>query len=100
MSLDPLRYVDLQLEVLKQLARNNDRFLDSIPNDSRYSGMRQAATQIRQQDRGTFEMAERNVRDALDRERGHLQPGDDRRSQAIEDRYQQLEEYRRRFYGG
>jgi hypothetical protein len=98
--MDPLRYVDLQLEVLNQLSRNNDRFLNSIPNDAQYSGMRQAAVQVRDQDRQSFARAEHNVRDALERERGHLQPGDDRRRQAIDERFRELDEYRRRFNGG
>ena len=97
--MDPLRYVDLQLEICHQLARNNDRYLSSLPNDSRYNGMRQAAAQIQQQDRETFEMASRNAKDALERERAYLGPGDDRRRQAVEDRFQQLEEFRRAFYG-
>ena len=107
-NLDPLRYVDLQLEVLKQLSRKNDRFLDSIPFDPRYKPMHDAANQIRQQDRDTFRKSERNVKDALDREaryagmsgeRVTARHGDAnfRRQEDIAQRYRQLEDFRRSF---
>jgi hypothetical protein len=107
-NLDPLRYVDLQLEILKQLARNNDRYLDSVPFDPRYKPMRDAAEQIRRQDRETFRISERKVRDGLDTEARYAGMSGSRitarygdpnyvRQQAIADRYKQLEEYSRQF---
>jgi len=107
-NLDPMRYVDLQLEVLRQLAGKNDRFLDSIPFDPRYKPMREAADQIRRQDRDSFRNAERNVKDALDREAGYLGMSggrvtarygdpDYRRQESVADRYKELEDLRRHF---
>jgi hypothetical protein len=107
-NLDPMRYVDLQLEVLRQLSRKNDRYLDSIPYDPRYKPIRDAAEQIRRQDRDTYRQAERNVKDALDQEarfagmsgeRVSAQYGDDnyKRQEMIADRYKQLSDFRRNF---
>jgi len=107
-NLDPLRYIDLQLEILKQLSQNNDRYLNSVPFDPRYKLMRDAAEQIRRQDRDTFRTSERRVKDGLDSEARHAgmsggrvtaRHGDSNfvRQQAIADRYRQLEQYVRQF---
>jgi hypothetical protein len=107
-NLDPMRYVDLQLEVLRQLSGKNDRYLDSIAYDPRYKPIRDAAEQIRRQDRDTYRQAERNVKDALDQEarfagmsgeRVSARYGDDnyKRQEMIADRYKQLSDFRRNF---
>ena len=99
--MDPLRYVDLQMEVCHQLARRNDSFLNSMPNNSRYNELRQAAAQIQEQDRRTFEQATRNIKDTLERQLSYLrQAPNPARQRAIEERLQKLEEYRQAFYGG
>jgi hypothetical protein len=101
--MDPLRYVDLQIEVCRQLARKNDRYLDSLPSGARYQHIRDSAEVIREQDRNTFIQAERNVRGALDQEarfagmtgeRVTARPGDEnyQRQEMVADRYRQLAE--------
>jgi len=94
--MDPLRYIDLQLEICRQLARNtgNLRFPTSNPQ------FQKSQEQIRRQDRETFETAAKRVSNGLENERRYLEPGNEPRRRAIEERARQLEEYRRAVYGG
>jgi len=103
--MDPLRYIDMQIEILKQLSRGDYSSINRCSDDN----LRSVFLQIKETDQRTFEAALKNATDELDYEMRYAQEPDNSydqgagrnfgdRQASIQMRYDEIEEYKRNFY--
>jgi hypothetical protein len=95
--MDPLRYVDLQLAVLEGLVEAKKSRIKNAPFDPKNKALQDSRAFSARTDEQSFKNAERNVKDALDKEArntGLYGPG---RQSMLDDRYRQLAQFQRDF---
>lgn len=93
--MDPLRFTDMQIDILWALSRRDDSFANAPLDDN----LRRIELQVREQDCRTFETALRKVMDSLEEEMRYAkQEGNVERQTFIQQRYDAVEEYKRNFY--